>query len=181
VSDTDSRHASKAEIQELARRTLREHGLYAVPVNPIAVAQKLGVRLLNAVFAEPRFSGLTAKRSGITTVLVRQLDHAARKRFTIAHELAHTLLHLSDADEEIVDTDADFFRTSDELQAEWSNERRREYEANVFAAELLMPEDLVRKVWRELLPENQTAADMAYQFQVSESAMGIRLKELGLV
>jgi Zn-dependent peptidase ImmA (M78 family) len=47
----------------------------------------------------------------------------------------------------------------------------------MFAAALLMPEDAVREDWQRVA----TAEGMARRFNVSESAMNIRLKSLGLI
>ena len=53
--------------------------------------------------------------------------------------------------------------------------RALEREANVFAAELLMPEELVKSAWRESMP---ATADL---LGVSHEAMAWRLYNLGLV
>jgi Zn-dependent peptidase ImmA (M78 family) len=57
-----------------------------------------------------------------------------RKRFTIAHELGHILMHSSSFDE-----------CCDEEKAE------EEDEANQFAAELLMPQEGFRKEWSQMI------------------------------
>jgi Zn-dependent peptidase ImmA (M78 family) len=54
---------------------------------------------------------------------------------------------------------------------------QKEREANSFAAELLMPEEKVREFW-QLTHDITTCAEA---FQVSQSAMAIRLERLGLV
>ena len=56
-------------------------------------------------------------------------------------------------------------------------ERAIEREANVFAAELLMPEPAVRAVWHEL----GEAEPVAARFDVSPSAMRWRLYSFGLL
>lgn len=171
---------SKTDVQNTARKVLRDHGLYSIPVNPVVVANKLGLSVLRAAFSEPKYSGLTARRSGKVLLYIREGDPPARKRFTVAHEIGHALLHLGNDDEEITDTDADLFRTTESAQGEWTTHRRREYEANIFAAELLMPKEWVLQYWRHLPERDRTVGNMAAIFQVSESAMGIRLDELGL-
>jgi Zn-dependent peptidase ImmA (M78 family) len=63
---------------------------------------------------------------------------------------------------------------------------QREIEANAFAAELLMPEDLILEAVRKQLKKAETtapeqlAAVLAAQFQVSTEAMQNRLTNLGL-
>ena len=56
-------------------------------------------------------------------------------------------------------------------------EQRREVQANMFAAALLMPEDATRFEWERL----HSVKRMARRFNVSEEAMGYRLDQLGLL
>lgn len=179
-SSGDSNRKSQAEIKEFARQTLKDHGLFSVPVNPIVVANKLGIRVYNAVFSDTKFSGLAAKRSNGFSILVKQGDHPYRKRFTVAHEIGHALLHLESGPDEIIDTDSDFFRVPPGDPDSWSIKRRREYEANLFAAELLMPVELMKTTWENLSKDDRSVSKMALAFQVSEEAMGYRLNDLGL-
>ena len=91
-----------------------------------------------------------------------------RRRFTIAHEIGHYVLHAPGA------TGAVFCRVTDSPEAP---QQLIERQANRFAAELLMPEDLIRSEAARLGPE---CAVMAELFQVSTPAMGWRLYNLGL-
>ena len=56
--------------------------------------------------------------------------HPTRQRFTLAHELAHYILHRNKHSEFVDNT---YFRSID-------SENPMEYEANAFAGVLLMPE-----------------------------------------
>jgi predicted transcriptional regulator len=91
-----------------------------------------------------------------------------RRRFTIAHEIGHFVLHAPGA------TGAVFCRVTDAPEAP---KQLIEREANRFAAELLMPEDLVRSEATRL---GADCGAMAELFQVSAPAMGWRLYNLGL-
>ena len=55
-------------------------------------------------------------------------------------------------------------------------DRLLEREANVFAAELLMPEERVRAEW----PRATSAAELASWFGTSDEAMSWRLYNLGM-
>jgi hypothetical protein len=92
-----------------------------------------------------------------------------RFRFTIAHEIGHWVCHVVQAGR----TEPVFCRAKDLSE---DADRALEREANVFAAELLMPEPAVRKAWDEL--ENATAC--AVLFDVSPTAMQWRLYGFGL-
>ena len=110
-------------------------------------------------------------------------DHAkARQRFTIAHELGHLLLHgytTAHADRAFKFRDA---RSSEGSALE-------EIQANQFAAELLMPRELLLKAVRARpLDHAADAADddafdawlasLARRFDVSKQAMAIRISSV---
>src|SRR5579884_1780795 len=93
-----------------------------------------------------------------------------RFRFTIAHELGHWICHAVEG----ADPTVSYCRPIDLTEAA---DRSLEREANVFAAELLMPEPAVRRIWNEL----GSIQEVAFQFDVSASAMHWRLYSFGLV
>ena len=166
---------TKSSIEETAANTLHQHGLYSIPVDPVVLASELGVRVNNAKFSEPSMVAMLAKRGNNIWILLDESGSPFRKRFSIAHELGHHFLHLH-SDGEMVDHNADLFRVSEYATNDITLERRREIEANQFAAALLMPEQLVMKVW----PDYLSVSEMARLFQVSEEAMGYRIASLGL-
>jgi Zn-dependent peptidase ImmA (M78 family) len=165
----------RQEIEAKAAQVLRDHGMLNMVVDPVRLANTSGLRVYNAKFGGENVHGLIAVRGGKATVYVNAEDYPVRKRFTIAHELGHFHLHLAGGEGEFID-EADNFRVPVEPDAAWTTERRQEWEANVFAAALLMNEALVRQKW----PEIQDVDGMARWFQVSQQAMAIRLAELGL-
>jgi Zn-dependent peptidase ImmA (M78 family) len=166
----------REEIEARAQEILRDHGLLDMSVDPIRLARGLGVKVFNAKFGEEGVHGLLARRTGGTSIYVEADDSPVRKRFTVAHELGHLVLHLGGHDGEFIDT-ADNFRTTADPDAAWTPERRQEWEANAFASALLMPRELVRRKWLEIA----NIEGMAAWFQVSTQAMAIRLQELGIV
>jgi hypothetical protein len=91
-----------------------------------------------------------------------------RQRFTLAHELGHWVCQVREGHEAPV-----YCRAADVAP---TADRFLEREANVFAAELLMPEPAVRTEWSRA----QSAAELATWFGVSEEAMSWRLFNLGL-
>jgi Zn-dependent peptidase ImmA (M78 family) len=169
---------NRSDIEQRATQVLRDHGLLAVPVDPLRVANALGIKVMNAVFSKPEQSGAVAKRAEKFSIFVNANEPPARKRFTIAHEIGHQLLHMSgQLDTEFIDTLDNFRTTESPLDEGWSPERRKEWEANVFAASLLMNEELVRERWVNC----QDTSRIAWMFQVSTTAMLVRLNQLGLL
>jgi predicted transcriptional regulator len=85
-----------------------------------------------------------------------------RDRFTIAHEFGHYVLHSRLGERPIM--------------AARNASGRTEWEANWFAAALLMPSERFRKAWA---PDR--IGDVASYFGVSYSAAKVRAKALGLL
>lgn len=136
-------------------------------VNAAHVARDFGLRVFEADL-QPGVSGKLAKdakRGGASgfAIFVARHDAPVRKRFTVAHEIGHFLLHrklLEDG--EIVD-DA-FYRSR------LSNQLERE--ANEAAAEILMPWSIIDAHVAKGLREPD---DIAQVMRVSATAMRIRL------
>lgn len=101
-----------------------------------------------------------------------------RRRFTVAHECGHWVLHVPGSG------DACFCRPADISDRDYSGGdtvrelRTREAEANAFARELLMPELLVHQQSRET---GCNLSAMAERFDVSVPAIRLRLLTLGLL
>jgi Zn-dependent peptidase ImmA (M78 family) len=93
-------------------------------------------------------------------------EPAPRRRFTLAHEVGHWVCQVLEG------RGAPVMCRAEEIGV--GEGRALEREANIFAAELLMPEELVRNRF------DGTAAGTAVQFAVSEEAMGWRLYNVRL-
>lgn len=176
VASSPVPYLTRAEIERRAADVRRQHGLATIPVDPVVLANRQGIAVHNAKFSDDNIVGMIAKRGDSVTLLVNATDRPFRKRFTIAHELGHHFLHLLE-DGEFVDGEADLFRgLTAEDRADLAPDRRKEIQANMFAAALLMPEEEVRAEWDRL----GSVDAMARRFNVSEAAMGIRVDQLGL-
>lgn len=125
-------------------------------------------------------SGVTLLEKGKYTILINSTKPDTRQHFTLGHELGHYYLHknLLNSANGIVDKDIwvdvpnMLFRADDT-----EGDTRIETEANIFAASLLMPEELVRRAWEAF----GSIEECARIFKVSVVAMSIRLTRLGLV
>ncbi|MGA9875152.1 MAG: ImmA/IrrE family metallo-endopeptidase [Solirubrobacteraceae bacterium] len=99
-----------------------------------------------------------------------------RRRFTIAHECGHWVLHLErGAGVGVCCRPTDVV---DRPSLELTRLAVREREANDFASELLMPEILVTRQARET---KGNISALAERFNVSVPAMRLRVQTLGLV
>ena len=102
-----------------------------------------------------------------------------RRRFTIAHEIGHLVLHVPVSREVFYDRPADIKEIDEERHGEELPAlRQREREANVFARELLMPEALVEE---QAHATGFNLPALANRFEVSVPAMRLRLRLLKLL
>ncbi len=149
--------------------TIRKFQITA-PVDVIGLANELGLKVWSSKSLSDKISGKLFKDEKLAgpsgyAILVNGTHVEGRRRFTIAHEIAHFLLHRKDVGEGIVE---DTFYRSNLSSAQ-------ETEANKLAAEILMPYDLIKSVREKKNISSQDAATLASEFNVSEVAMKIRL------
>jgi Zn-dependent peptidase ImmA (M78 family) len=147
----------------------RYHALFADPELPVPVHQiaedLLGLHVAAADLKE--LSG--ALYPGEREIRVNVSEPETRRRFTLAHELGHWVCHCLGGRDEPV-----FCRHQD--MDSWVD-RALEREANVFAAELVMPEPEVREVFAR----HGDVREVAAIFGVSPLAMHWRLYSFQLV
>jgi Zn-dependent peptidase ImmA (M78 family) len=164
--------SSTIQAESRAQDVLASMELDVLPVDPVAVARKENISVKNAKFYRSDISGMIAKRDDGVFILVNADEPPYRKRFTIAHELGHYFLHLSE-NGEFIDSSVDLFR---DTSSPFDPARNKEAEANSFAASLLMPREKVSALYKEL----KSVSQLARTFNVSEEAMAIRIARLGL-
>lgn len=138
------------------------------PVRVGALAKALGLDVVVAALPL-KISGLIQpKENGDGYVIkVNRFEPKARQRFTIAHEIAHYLLHRDRIQSGVVDSVLYRSKLSSRLEAE----------ANRLAADLIMPLGKVEELSEHFPVDSfdQLVEKMADKFQVSKQAMGIRL------
>jgi IrrE N-terminal-like domain len=148
---------------------------FAAPPVPIGkIASDLGL-VIRVSSLHPGISGEIrpdpmGSKSGFV-IRVNRDEAKTRQRFTIAHEIAHFLLHRHLIKDGL----------SDDVLYRSSLSNRLEAEANRLAADLLMPWSLVNK-WMEQFPGKSIDAysdPLADFLQVSKVAMEVRLGNNG--
>jgi Zn-dependent peptidase ImmA (M78 family) len=142
----------------------RYHELFADPELPVPVHRiaedLLGLRVLEASDLQDLSGALyPAERE----IHVNAKEAETRRRFTLAHELGHWICQRLDG------RAAPMFCRQQDLAA--SADRALEREANIFAAELVMPEPEVRAAFAQ----HGDVKELAEAFGVSPLAMQWRL------
>lgn len=152
------------------RNIIQEHQ-HQAPVDVTALATALGLVVYESYDLPSGISGMICREqdgeaaSGYA-ITVNAAEPYKRRRFTIAHECAHFLLHRDKIGEGLKD---DAMYRSDNVTSQ------EEYQANNLAAELLMPRTLMSSAIRSGF---NGVADLAGRFDVSEPAMKVRLRYL---
>ena len=138
------------------------------PVKVVALAHALGINVYTSKSLEEDVSGLIkrdAKKGGESgyAIFVNANQAPVRQRFTIAHEIAHYVLHKSFIGDGIVEDAL--------LRADgFSNALERQ--ANALAADILMPRSLIAEAQEEGISSIQA---LAKHFNVSRDAMSVRV------
>ncbi|MBS3797174.1 ImmA/IrrE family metallo-endopeptidase [Pseudoalteromonas sp. BDTF-M6] len=142
------------------------------PVDPVSIAQKMGLQVLDTDLP-PTVSGALIKEAGADPIIaLHYADHSNRKRFTCAHELGHYVSRIESNDDNI---EYEYVDLRGSVAASGCDSE--EIFANRFAASLLMPE----KVVREHVKSGKSHFESALFFGVSNEALKHRLKNLGLL
>lgn len=132
------------------------------PVRITAITDEYNIKVYNSEM-DSNISGAIIKEGDNYVIYVNDKHHANRQRFTIAHEIAHYILHKDRIGDNL--TDNAMYRSK------LSNSFERQ--ANILASEILMPVNFVL----QFIKENKSIEEMADLFQVSEEAMRIRIRQ----
>ena len=168
-------------IGEITTKLLDEHNITSAPVDveKLCHAMHLDIRKDRV---EGDISGFLYREHDKSTAIigVNSSQHTNRQTFTIAHELGHFLLH--SGEKVHVDRGFEVRLRSDESSKGTDIDEK---EANLFAAELLMPRRFVEKDIAEIgamdLTDEETIKKLAIKYKVSAHAFAFRLAYLGYV
>jgi len=161
--------ADYGRAKKAARDLISKYKITKAPIDPEAIAQAEGVDVVYATFngeIGEQVAGFSEPMNG--RIVINRDLHTNRKTYTIAHELGHHMLHKDYLDDEGA------YQVFPRMQSYDGVEKpAEEKEADVFAAELLVPLALLRKYVDFASP-----SELARMFLVSREVILNRMKWL---
>lgn len=168
-------------IESKASQIVSEINGQRTPVDVKKIARHLGLEIREHDLGE-NISGVLFIDKGRGIIGLSPNENIVRKRFTIAHELGHYVLHRLNKE---LFVDHKQFKAVFRDQESSTGEIEQEREANAFAAALLMPKHLlieeIKKVMFDLGDDqDDVIKKLADTFKVSSQAMTYRIANLNL-
>lgn len=149
----------------------KRNGINTMPLDVVALCDKAGISVTYQTLCQRDgmdIAGILSSCDSRWSMYVNKKYVERRQRFVIAHELGHFFLHRQDRS---IFTDTVFFRAIYHTE-----EQKQEWQANEFAASILMPRDDVVR----LIDEGCDWMQLADAFQVSMLVMRYQLERIGL-
>ncbi len=165
---------TKDYLEELTTQILIDNDMLdKVPVNVIGIAKAYGINVYTAKF-DNEVSGAIRYNSKAKKfeIIVNKNNAEVRRRFTIAHELGHYFLHKNMLIDNDIHIDT-LYRAGVQVDMQT---KEKEREVDYFAGALLMNRMAIEK-----LIDNYNIEELSEIFNVSTSAMTVRLTILGLL
>jgi len=171
-------------IEKKVNELLENNSVVEAPINLNKIAKSLNIEILSKP-SEDDLSGFLF-RDFVTNqniIGVNQNHHPNRRRFTIAHEIGHFLLHNYEGFH--FDSNNESYLIKLRKKNSDVTNREEEREADIFAAELLMPTDFViqdvSKLENPDLLFDDNIPNLARKYKVSVRALTIRLENLNYI
>lgn len=137
----------------------------------LELVEKLGGYVYEVGYLEANGNSMVINDSDDSfKIYVSATDGKNRQKFTIAHEIGHYFIHYKDGNPEERET---VYRRTNHAYGGFT-----EYEANVFAASLLMPENKFKESFKS---RGGDLGLIANDFGVSIAAAEVRARALGLL
>jgi Zn-dependent peptidase ImmA (M78 family) len=163
---------TKEQLKNRALESYKELGY----VDIIKIATELGIDVYGVEDKIEDAEIVYDENTGKFSINVNNSQVFTRQRFSVAHELAHYILHKDDIKEEKA------IARHDKSDIGYDN---REKEADDLAAELLLPEEALNdyisqlKIDKSSLINESTVRDISSKFKLSLTMVIVRLRKLG--
>ncbi len=154
----------------------------SIPVDLSKLVEKIGISTIAKDFTllekeqdveEGTLIGAAISKGNDLAIFYKESDSLHRKKFTIAHELAHCCLDCPTNESNHIDYRIEPFVYNELYRPDELEKERR---ANIFAGNLLIPQKALEKVYKDMLIPS--LSKLAEIFDVSVSVMAARLDHL---
>lgn len=159
-----------------AARLRKKFGGNDLPVPVDQIARMAGIRI-ESISLDDNLSGMSFVKDGVAVIVVNSNHHLNRRRFTIAHELGHHILHRDYLTNNVHVDKLVQVLPRNKFSSEGTD--TREIDANSFAAELLMPESELARWGNVDINDDVRVQALAKKLKVSVAALTYRLINLG--
>lgn len=153
------------------------------PIDVEKLLDKLGISIVEKNFANIEdilevergsILGAAFSNGNDLAIFSKKGDSIHRKKFTLAHELAHCCNDCQNNESDYIEFRRD--RQVDMTKCGIEYDEEKERRANVFAGELLMPQKVLQKYYDKMIVPSLTT--LAKIFDVSIAVMAARLEYL---
>lgn len=166
-----------------ANKILLKQDISHAPVDVEKIATSLDIKVVRVKFSKDEISGAIKMKGkdGSPVIAVNENHCKERQRFTIAHEIGHFILHSIENFHVDSTQSPVYFRDANAVS---TTTNIKEVQANQFAAELLMPREMVISDLQgdyKLKNNNEDVhviAGLAKKYNVSQQAMIKRIGSL---
>ncbi|QCT41101.1 ImmA/IrrE family metallo-endopeptidase [Candidatus Saccharibacteria bacterium oral taxon 488] len=158
-------------IEQKASKVLSDNYIIEPFVNVFDIANGEGISIEYRKMPQGNTDVSGFFDSTTRTIYVNVDNSIARRTYTVAHELGHYFLEHKPDEYGLYRRNNSY----DEIK------EQKEKEADCFAANLLMPENMIRKELREYPFLKSSIQLLADRFGVSPSAMAYRLMNLRII
>lgn len=152
--------------RQMAKKVIKDYNLTEVPTDLKIIFQSLGLKYIELDDPKDIDGAILEIDNEPSIAVLNRAKPIQRQRFTLAHELGH--IFLKHKQRNIYDPEAE--RDLDEEVVQ-QGKPPTEIEADIFASELLMPFDQIKKFEKEI----DNIEKMAGVFQVSKQAMTLAI------
>ena len=193
-------------VDEAVDAILLQCGICDYPIDLDIIANEMGINLFKVGFKDKSLMGILVDNDTVIEsfnsqrfIAVKCGSYYTRKRFTIAHEIAHYILHCDETNnyyernqyDELSDRSEPEYvvLAEDKIGNPYSemftiDRSEPEVDADFFAASLLMPTQMVKDAFQETNENKnlvQRVKKLAEQFNASYKVALYRLRALDLV
>lgn len=130
------------------------------------ILDELGIKVVYSEIGNGILGAAKVKGLKKLIVIAPSITNLGQKRFTLAHELGHIILHQGAS-----------FCNKNDLNI-YTTSSEKELEANTFASELLLPEARMLEILKKSDLKIELIKEVANQYETSLTATAIRLVKL---